>query len=71
MSMHNLNLLSYDNVSKYREEGEHCREGRSSIDDEKGNVVDFETVGEVSNTSSSIVGMCDDDDFMASVNQLG
>lgn len=41
MSMHNLNLLPYDDVAKYGEEREDRRERRFPVNDEEGNIVDL------------------------------
>lgn len=45
MPMYNLNALANGYVPKYGKEGEDCGECRLSVDDEEGNVVDFEAIG--------------------------
>lgn len=70
MAMHYLNLLSYDNIPKYGEEREHSWEGRSSIDDKKWNIVDLETIREISHASTPVVGVRDDDHFVSTINEL-
>ena len=68
VAMHNLNLLSNDNIPEDGEEREDGWEGRCSIDDEKWNVVDFEAIRKISHSSPPIVCMSDDDDFVPSIN---
>jgi hypothetical protein len=70
MAMHNLNLLSNDNIPEDGEEREDGWEGRCSIDDEKWNVVDFEAIRQISHSSPPIVGVSDDYDFVPSINEL-
>jgi hypothetical protein len=71
MAMYNLNLLSYNDISKDGKERKNSREGCCSIDDEKWYMVNLEAVGEVSHPSSSRISMRYYDDFVAAVNQLG
>ena len=70
MTMNDIDSFPQDDIPKHREEGEHGREGGASVDDEEGHVVDFQAVGEVSNTCSPFVGVCDDDYFVAPVDQF-
>jgi len=70
MAMYDLNLLAEDNVAKDRKEGEDGWKGRRAVDNKKGNVVDFEAIGKIPNTSPAVVSMRDDDDFVASVYEL-
>lgn len=70
MSMHNLYLLSDDNVAKDWEEREDGWEGRCAVDDEEGNVVDFEAIGEISHARPSFVCMRNDYHIMAAVDKL-
>ena len=70
MAMYNLNLLSNDNIPDNGEERENGWEGRCSIDDEKGNVVDFEAIRKISHSSPPIVCMSNDYDFVPSINEL-
>jgi len=67
MAMYNLDLLPDDYVSEDWKEGEHCREGRGSIYDQKRYVINLETVCKISNTSPSFVRVCYYDHFMPSV----
>lgn len=69
--MNNLDLFSDHDVSKYREKGEDGRKGRCTVDDEKGNVVDFEAIGEISNSCSSVASMCNYYDFVSAIDEFG
>ena len=69
--MHDLNFLSKDDVSEYREEGKDSRESGFSIDDKERYMVDLEAIGKIPNSSPPFIGMGDDDDFMAAVDELG
>lgn len=71
MPMHNFYALSYHNIAEYREEGKYGRERRLAVDDEEGDVVDFETIGEVADTSAAFVGMGYNDDLVATVDEFG
>ena len=70
MAMHNLNLLSDNDVAKDGKEGKHSGESSLSVDDKEGDMVDLEAVGEVADTGAPFVSMGDDDDFMAAVDQF-
>jgi hypothetical protein len=70
MAMNNFNLLSNNNVPKIWEEREDGWEGRGAIYDKEGDVVDFETIGEIPNASSAIICMRDDDNLVSAVDQL-
>jgi hypothetical protein len=70
MSMHDFNLLPKKNIPKDREEGEYGGERRLAVYHKKGDVVDLQAVGEVANTRPSIVGMRNDYDFVASVDEF-
>ena len=71
MSMNNLDLFPNDNVSEDGEKGEDRREGRCAVDDKEWNMVDFETIREVSNAGSSIVGVCNHYDFVSAIDEFG
>lgn len=71
MAMHDLNFFPQNNISEYGEEGEDGGEGGFAVDDEKGDMVDFETVGQVAHAGSAGVGVGDDDDFVAAVDEFG
>ena|SRR5271154_2928707 len=70
MAMNNFNLLPDDDVSENGEARKDCRHGRLSINDQKGDVVNFKSVRQVVDSGPSFVGMSDDDDFVTSVNEL-
>jgi hypothetical protein len=70
MAMHDLNLLSNDNVPEDWEERKDGWESRGAVDDEEWDVVDFETIGEVSHSGSAIVCVRNDDHLVASVDEL-
>lgn len=71
VAMHNLYLLPDDNVSEDRKEGEDGRERRFAVYDEERNVVDLQAICEIADTGAAFVGMGDDDDFVAAVDELG
>lgn len=71
MPMHDFDLLSQDDISEYWEEGKNSRESSFSIDDKERYVVDLEAIRKISNTTSSFICMGDDDDFMATIDELG
>ncbi len=69
--MHNLNLLSENDISEYWEEGKDSRESSFSVDDKERHMVDLETIRKISNTSSPFIRVGDDDDFVATIDELG
>lgn len=70
MAVDNLDALADDNVPKDGEEGEDGGEGGVAVDDEEGDVVDFEAVGEVADALAIVVGVGYDDDLVAAVDKL-
>lgn len=70
MTMHNLNLFAYHDVAEDGKEGENCRKRALSVHDQKGDMVHFETIGKVAYSSAASVGVRDDDNFMASIDQF-
>jgi hypothetical protein len=70
MAVHNFYPFSYHHVAEEREEGEDSGKGRRPVDDGKGDMVDLDTVGQVSDAFAILVGMGDDNDFVASVDQF-
>jgi hypothetical protein len=70
MSMDYLDALTYYNISENGEEGENGGECGLAIDDEKGDVVDLEAVCKVPYTSSTGIGMGDDNDLVAAINEF-
>lgn len=71
VSMDDLDLFSYDNVSKDREKRKHSRHRGFSMNNKERHMVNFESICQVSNTLSTFICMRDDDDFMAPVYELG
>ena len=65
--MYDLHVLSDDNISKDRKEGEHRRKGSFAIYYEKWNMVDFNAICQVSDTCPVGVSVCEDDDLMPTV----
>jgi hypothetical protein len=70
MSVYDFDALTNDNVAKYGEEGKDGGKGRFTIDDEKGDIVDFEAVGEVSHTGPTGIGVSDDNHLVAAVDEF-
>jgi len=70
MTVDDLNLFSNDNIAENGEEGKDGREGCLAVDDEEGDVVDLEPVGEVAHSGPAFVRVCDDDHFVSTVNQF-
>lgn len=70
MAMHDLDLLSDDNVAKYREKGEHRWHRRFTVYDEERDMVDLEAVREIPNPRAPFVRMCNYYDFVAAVNEF-
>lgn len=68
--MDNLNALADDNVAEDREEGEDGGKGRFAVDDQEGNVVDLEPIGQVAYALSAGIGVCNDYDFMSAVDEF-
>ena len=71
MSVNNLDLFSNENVSENRKAGEDSWECSGAIDDEKWDMIDFETISEISYTGSPLVCMRYNYDFMSSIDELG
>ncbi len=71
MAVDNLDLLPYNDVSKDGKEGEDGRERGFAVYDEERNVVDLQAVGKVADAGAAFVGMGDDYDLVAAVDELG
>ena len=71
MTMNNFDFFSYDDVTKDREEGKDSRHSRFSIYDQKGNMIDFKAISKVSNTSTTLICVCDYDNFVPTIDELG
>lgn len=70
MSVYDLYSFAYDNVAKYREEGEDGGKGGLAVDDEEGHVVDLQSVCEVPYACATGVCVCDDYDFVSSIDEF-
>lgn len=68
--MHDLYLFTDHDIPKEGEEGENCRHCRLAINDEEGDVVDFEAIGKISNSSPPFICMSDNNDFVTAVDQF-
>ena len=71
MAVDNVDVLAQNDISEKGKEGEDCGKGSASVYDEERTVVDLYAVGEPPNTSSVVVGVGDDDDFVSAVDKLG
>lgn len=67
MSVHNRNLFAYYYVTKNGEEGEDRRHSRFAVNDKKWDIIDLESITEISHSGPALIGMSDDDNFMAPV----
>lgn len=70
MTVDNLYLLTDYDIAKDWKEGKHGWEGCLSVYDKEWYVVDFETVGEISNSSTALVCMSDYDDLVSSIDKF-
>ena len=71
MTVHDFNSLTDHNVAKDWKEREDGRHGRLSIYDEEGNMVYLEAVGEISDSTTTFVGVSDYHHLMTSIDKLG
>ena len=71
MPMYNLNFFSENDITENGKEGENSGKSAFSIDDQKGNVIDLESICEIPDACATLVGMGDDHDLMATVNKFG
>lgn len=67
MTVYNIDVLPNDDVAEYGEEREDSGEGRFAVNDEEWDVVDLETVREVTNSGAPFVCMRYDNHFMTAV----
>lgn len=70
MAVHYLDLLADNDVAEDWEEGEDGWEACLAIDDEKRDIVDFKAIGQVSHTGSTGVGVCDNDNFVSTIDEF-
>ena len=71
MSVHNLNLFPKNDITEDGKEGENSGKSTFSINDQKRNVINFESIGEVPDACTALVSMGDDHHLMATVNEFG
>ncbi len=71
MTVHDLDLLSKDNVSENREKRKDSREGRFSVYNQEWDMIDLETIGKIPHTCSALVGVCNDHNLVAAIDELG
>lgn len=70
VSMYNLNLFAYNNIPEDWKEGEDRRHRRLAINDEKGYMVDLQSICEITDARSALISVCDDNHFMAPIDEL-
>lgn len=70
MAMNYVNLLPDDDVAEYGEKREDGRECRFAVDDEEWNMVDLQSIGEVSDSSASFVCMGNNYDFVSPIDKF-
>ena len=70
MPVDNLNLFANDDISEYGEEREERRHGRLAVDDEEGYMVHFQAVCQIPHSCSTRIGVGDDDNLVAPVDEL-
>jgi hypothetical protein len=70
MPVDDLDALTYHDVSEDGKEGENGRKCRLAVDNEEGDVVDLEAVRKISHTGSTGVGMGDNNDLVAAINEF-
>ena len=70
MAVYYLYLLANYNVPKHGKEGKYGGQCRLPVNNKEGDMVDFQPVGEISNTGPSFICVGDDDDFMSAVNEF-
>lgn len=70
MSVNDFDSLADYYVPENREEGEHRGKRCLTVNDKEWHIVDFDSVGEVSHSSTPFVGMSDDNYFVATINQF-
>lgn len=70
MAMDYVNLLSDDDIAEYGEKREDGGECRFAVDDEEWNVVDLQSIGEISDSGASFVCMGNNNDFVSPIDQF-
>ena len=69
--MHDFNPLADHNIAKDWKKREDSRHGRLSIYDEEGNMVYLEAVGEISDSTTTFIGVGDYHHLVTSIDKLG
>jgi hypothetical protein len=70
MAMYNLDALADHNVAEDGEEGEDGGERRLAVDDQEWDVVDLEAIRKVSHACSAGIGVGNDNDLVASIDEF-
>lgn len=70
VAVYNFDTLANHDVSKDREEGKNRRERSFSIDDQKWDVIHFQSIREVAYSGPSLIGMSYNHNLMTSVYEL-
>jgi len=70
VAVDDFDLLSDDDIAEDWKEGEDSWKGCLAINDEKRNMIDFETIGEISDSSTAFICVSYDDDFVATVDEI-
>lgn len=70
MPMDNLDAFADGDVSEDGKEGEDGWEGRLAVDDEEGDIVDLEAVGQVAYARTASIGVCYDNDLVSTVDEF-
>jgi len=70
MTVNNLNLLPKNNISEHGKEGEDGWHGRFAVNNQEWNMIHLKAICEIVNSCAAFVGMGNNDDFMAAVDQL-
>lgn len=71
VAVHDLDALADEDVPQHGKQREDGGEDGAAVNDEEGDVVDLEPVGEVAHARAVAVGVGDDDDLVAAVNEFG
>lgn len=70
VSVDYVDLLADDDVPKNWKEGENRGHSRLAVYNKEGNVVDLESIGKVPDSGAALVGMSNDNDFVAAINEF-
>jgi len=70
MTMYDLDLLSYDDVTENWEEREYSRKSGLSVYNEEWDVIDFEAICEIPHAGTAFICMSNDYHFMPAVDKL-